>query len=176
MAMTKKNQADKVTGPVSGDPIISAFIVFHQAARVVQKYGDAYFYHNLGFSVIQFVILDALNANNGVMTPSDIARWTQTERNNITTLVSRLKRDGLVEVEKNREDKRSVSVILTAKGRKTLQQARPVSDEIISKVMSSVTEADAVSLEKFLMVVKKNTLAGMKELTRYGQSNPSTKS
>lgn len=173
--MTEKNKAGKVTGPVSGDPVTSAFIVFHQTARVVQKYGDAYFYHKLGLSVIQFVILDALDINNGVMTPSDIARWTQTERNNITTLVSRLKRDGLVEVEKNRLDKRSVSVILTDKGRKSLGQARPVSAEIISTVMSSITEADAVSLEKFLMVVRKNTLTGLKELPGRGQSHLSIK-
>ncbi len=175
VTMMKKNKAGEVTGPVSDDPVTSAFILFHRTARVVQKYGDAYFYHKLGISVIQFVILNALDTCNGVMTPSDIARWTQTERNNVTTLVSRLKRDGLVEVEKNLEDRRSISVILTAKGRKIHRQAKPIADEIVGLVMGSITETDAVSFEKLLKAMRENALAGMEELTRRGRSHSSIK-
>ncbi len=173
--MAKKKTTLKATGPESDNPVTSAFLVFYQAARVVQKYDDAYFYHKLGFSVIQFVILSALDVNDGVMTPSDIARWTQTERNNITTLVARLKRTGLVEVEKNTEDKRSINVILTAKGRQTLRQAKPVSEEFVNLVMGSITEADMVPLKKSLKVMRKNATDGLEELARRGRPHRGTK-
>ena len=89
------------------------------------------------------------------MSPSDIAEWIFRERHNITTLIERLKRDGLVRIERNNRDKRFVSVSLTAKGRKVLKQAMPMAREIVDQVMPSINEDDAISLEKPLKLFSK---------------------
>jgi len=106
------------------------------------------------------------------MTPSEIAEWTFRERHNITTLVDRLKRDGLVRVERNMKDKRFLSVTLTAKGRKVLKQAMPVAREIVDQVMSSISEGDAVPLEKSLRVLRQNAHDGLEYFAKHTQPQP----
>ena len=100
------------------------------------------------------------------MTPSEIAEWTQTELNNITALVQRMKRDGLVKSERSSKDKGIVHIILTDKGREVLSQAMPVARKIVNHVMSSLTEADAALLEKELGVLRQNAHHGLEHVAK----------
>ena len=63
-------------------------------------------------------------STSGTLTPSEIAQCTQTEPHNITMLIRRLKKDGLLRAERNEKNRRFVSVTLTDKGRDILSQAR----------------------------------------------------
>jgi len=139
-----------------GESILRIFILFTQTARAVLKYTDAHFYNETRLSTIKFIVLQVLASNNGVMTPSDIAEWTQTERHNITALVKRMRRDGLVTAERNSSDKRVVNITLTNKGREVLSRAMPAAKEIVSQVMLSIPEGDAALLEKQLSVLREN--------------------
>lgn len=71
-------------------------------------------------------MLRAIASNNGVMTPSEIAEWTQTERHNIAALVDRMRRDGLAAAEPNSREKRVVNVGLADKRWEVLSQAMRV--------------------------------------------------
>ena len=137
-----------------------------QTARLINKYMDAYFYRKAPVSRTKFLVLKTLSSQKGVMTPTQIAEWTQTELHNITTLVARLKRDGLVYTERSDIDKRSVNVFLTDKGRMVLNQAMPVARELIDQVMSSITEADALNLSQTLEVLRDNTYDGLENIAR----------
>jgi len=97
------------------------------------------------------------------MMPSEIAEWTQTERHNITALVDRMKRDGLVTTERNGNDKRLVNVILTNKGLETLDQTMPVAREITNQIMSSITEADNALLKEQLRTLRQNAQHGLEQ-------------
>ena len=143
------------------DTILRTFILFVQTARVVLKYTDAYLYRKAGLSAIKLIVLRVLLSNNGSMTPSEIAEWTQTERHNITELVNRMKREGLITAERNNRDRRFVNITLTDKGREVLGQAMPVAREIVNQVMSSTTEGDAILLEKLLRVLRQNAQGGL---------------
>ncbi|MGB2815513.1 MAG: MarR family transcriptional regulator [Dehalococcoidales bacterium] len=154
------------------DTILRTFILFVQAAHTVLKYADAHFYRKERLSVIKVIVLRVLAANGGAMTPSEIAEWTFRERHDITTLIDRMKRDGLVRVERNNRDKRFVSVSLTAKGRKVLKQAMPVAREIVNQVMLSISEGGAVPLENSLKVLRQNAHDGLKQLAKCAQPQP----
>lgn len=147
------------------DNILRTFILFSQTAREVLKYADAYVFREASLSLIQLITLQSLAANNGIMTPSDIAEWTQTERHNITTLIRRMKRNGLVTAERNSHDKRIVNVILTEKGREVLTQAMPVARKVVDQVMLSISEEDAIHLEKLLSVLRQNAHSGFKNIS-----------
>jgi len=136
------------------DAVLRTFILFVQTAQAVLKYANAHLYRKTRLSTIKLIVLRVLASNNRVMTPSDVAEWTQTERHNITALVDRMRRDGLVTTEPNSSDKRLVNVTMTDKGREVLSQAMPVARKIVNHVMSSLTEADAALLEKELGVLK----------------------
>lgn len=154
------------------DRILRTFILFVQAADATMKYANANFYRKEGLSVIKFIVLQVLAANGGTMRPSEIAEWTFRERHNITTLIDRLKRDGLVRVECNNRDKRFVNVSLTAKGRKVLKQAIPVAREIVNRVMLSISEGNAIPLEKSLRVLRQNAHDGLQHLAKCAQPQP----
>ncbi len=151
------------------DIILSTFILFMQTAHAAQKYADAHLYAKGRLSVIKLIVLRILATNGGTMTPSEIAEWTFRERHNITTLVNRLKQEGLVRTERSKRDKRFVNVTLTAKGRKVLKQATPVANEIINKVMLSISEGDAIPLEKSLRVLRQNAHDGLEQLVKRAQ-------
>ena len=143
-----------------------------QTADAVLKYADAHFYRKARLSIIKYVVLQILATNGGAMTPSQIAEWTFRERHNITTLINRMKRDGLVRVDRNIKDKRFVSVSLTAKGRKVLKQAMPVAREIVNRVMLSISEGNTIPLERSLRVLRQNAHDGLEHLAKCAQPQP----
>jgi len=151
------------------DAILRTFILFVQTAKAVLKYADAHLYREARLSIIKLIVLRVLASNNGSMTPSVIAEWTQTERHNITALIGRMRRDGLVTSERNSSDKRIVNVTLTDKGREVLEQTVPVAGKIVDRVMLSIDEGDAALLEKSLRTLRQNTSDGLEHLAKRTQ-------
>ena len=149
------------------DAILRSFILFVQSAQAVLKYADSHLYRKVGLSVVKLIVLRILAFKGGVMTPSEIAKWTQTERHNVTALVNRMSQDGLVVTERSSSDKRFVNITLTDKGRETLIKAMPVAQEVVSKVMLSITESDAALLEKKLTILRQNADYGLENLTTH---------
>ena len=143
------------------DTIVRTFILFVQSARAVLKYADAILYREARLSVVKLVALQALSTSEKGMMPSELADWTHTERHNITTLVKRLEKDGLVKAEINSSNRRSVKITLTDGGYERLSHAIPVARSIINQVMASVTEGDSVNLEKMLEVLRQNAHQGL---------------
>ncbi len=132
------------------------FMLFVQTADAVLKYADSYFYRKSGLSTIKFIILKILEVNGGTMKPSEIAAWTLRERHNITTLVARMKKQGLVATARSSNDKRSINVTITQKGREVLRLSAPTAKDIIKRMMSSITERDVTLLQRLLAVLRRN--------------------
>ena len=149
--------------------MLRTFILFVQTARAVLKYADAHLYRKVHLSTIKLIVLRVLASNNGVMTPSEVAEWTQTERHNITALVDRMRRDGLVTTERNSSDKRLVNVTLTDKGRDVLSRAMLVATEVVNQVMLSISEDDAALLEKPLRLLRQNAHDGLEHVAKRSQ-------
>jgi len=144
--------------------ILRTFILFVQTAETVLKYSDEHFYRKAGLSVIKHMVLQILAHNGGTMTSSQLAEWTFRERHTITALVERMKRDGLLSTKHQSIDKRFVDIKLTAKGREVLEQATPVARDIVNQVMVSISEEDAVCLEKALGLLRRNAHDGLVNL------------
>ncbi len=143
-----------------------AFIGFVQTARAVTKYYDAYLYRRMKLSIVKLAVLTVLEHNGGAMTPSEIARETCTERNNITTLVRRMSKEKLVRTEPNPGDKRSVKVVLTVLGRDTFERARIVPREVRDHVLSSIPREDLEAITLPLTIMRQNALSGLAQMTR----------
>lgn len=156
----------RITEIPHSETIGRTLMLFTQTARLISKYIDAYFYQNAHFSFTKFMVLKNLASQNGVMTPTQLAAWTQTELHNITTLVARLKKEDLVITERSNIDKRNVNVLLTEKGRIVLNQAMPVARDLINQIMSSITEADAVQFGQMLEVLRDNAYYGLESIAR----------
>ena len=160
-----KKREDNLLEIEETEPRLRAFIMFSQAARGMLKYKDAYLYRKARLSVVQLIALKALAKKGGVLTPSEIAECTQTERHNITALVQRMKKDGMIKTEHDVTDRRVVNVILTYKGRDALSKAIPLARDVMAKVMASISEDDAVRLEKLMLTLRNNAEDGMGQLS-----------
>ncbi|MBA7583244.1 hypothetical protein ES708_25185 [subsurface metagenome] len=143
------------------DNILRGYMTFAKYAAKVMRYADACLREETGFSFIKYMVLHTIAANGGTLTPSEIANRTFRNRNGITILVQRLVRDGLVVSERSDTDKRCVNVTLTDKGRGVLPQVISVVKGIADQVMLSITEADAVELEKLMGVLGQNADDGL---------------
>ena len=143
----------------------NTYHLFMQTADAVQKYADSTFYRRSGLSPSKFAVLQVLADKGGTMTPSEIARWILRERHNVTTLVTRMKREGFVREEPNPTSRRSILIILTEKGYKKLEEAQPVARDISNQVMASMSERSLNSLTRTLNMVRKNAHNGLDELT-----------
>jgi MarR family 2-MHQ and catechol resistance regulon transcriptional repressor len=152
------------------DAILRTFILFVQTSRAVLKYADVHLYRKARLSIVKLVVLRALASNGGAMRPYEIADWTQTEQHNITALIKRMRQEGLVAAERDSSDRRYVNVTLTEKGREALNQAIPVAREVVDQVMSSISEGDAVLLEKLLKVLRQNAQLILEQVA--GQATP----
>ncbi len=143
-----------------------AFITFVQTARAVTKYYDAYLYRRMKLSIVKLAVLTVLERNGGAMTPSEIARETCTERNNITTLVRRMSKEKLVRTEPNAGDKRSIKVVLTDLGRDTFLKARVVPREVRDHVLSSISRDDLAAMTLPMTIMRQNALSGLVQMAR----------
>ena len=145
-------------------PISESFDLFMQAAILTQKYADSKFYKRAGISLIQFTALQILATADKPVIPSEISRQTLRVRHDITTLDKRMKRDGSVDVMPNTNDRRSVIITITEKGREKLVQAKPIANEIANQVMSKINKTNMASMTKTLNILSKNSLDGIDKL------------
>ena len=146
-------------------PTLITFILFWQTAREASKYVDSFLYKHANISTIHMIVLQSIEHNNGIMSPSEIAHWTNTKRHNITTLIRRMKKEGMVRIERDKKDRRNVNVIITDKGRLVLTNAIPIAQEAINQVMSSISNSDISPVQRVFTLMRKNVYDGISKIT-----------
>lgn len=149
------------------DPALRTFILLVQTIRLVSKYIDTCLSRKASISQIKFIALLAFCFDghlNGTITASQLARWTDTEPHNITTLISRMKADGLICTKTYPKDRRYVNIMITDKGDKITRLSLSVAQEIVNQVMSSLDQDDCSRLEEILKTIRQNAHAGLQDL------------
>ena len=141
-----------------------AFISFILASRAFTKYYDAYLYRKMRLSIVKMAVLNLLNIN-GTMSPAEIARITCTERNNITTLIRRMAKDGLVKVERNAAPVRGVSISLTEVGLELFGRAKFLPVEVRDQVFASIPKESLGMVKTSLETMRYNAMAGIDSLS-----------
>ncbi len=144
----------------------TTLMLFSQTCRLLSKYMESYFNKYAPVSYSKFLALKMIQSKNGVINPKELAELTQTEMHSVTTLVARMKRDGLVSTERNEIDRRSTNIILTDKGRQALEKSMPVARGIIAKIMASMSENDSHQLIQLADIIRKNTLRELESIAR----------
>ena len=111
---------------------------------------------------------DAEECVAGPRTPAELADAAGVTRATMTGLVDTLERDGLVKREPDPNDRRMMSVVLTPKGEKFLQNFLPGHFKLISSLMATLTEAERKALVSLLVKVQQHATNLRAELS--GQS------
>ncbi|MFZ5595993.1 MAG: MarR family winged helix-turn-helix transcriptional regulator [Bacillota bacterium] len=109
-----------------------------------------------GLSRAKFGALVQLHmAGESGLTQSDLSKKMLVSRANITGLIDRLEKDGLVVRQSHPGDKRAFRIQLTARARELMQAFLPVHSQFIHKVTSALNEKDKETLVSLLEKLKK---------------------
>lgn len=93
-------------------------------------------------------------ACGGPRTPAELADAAGVTRATMTGLIDTLERDGFVKREPDPDDRRMMSVLLTAKGDRFLNEFLPGHFKVIADVMSPLSEAERKSFVRLLTKVQ----------------------
>lgn len=95
------------------------------------------FFDQWDLSPSQFNVLNALDGNKEGMTQIELSRALIMHRSNVTGLIDRLEKRGLVERRDNPGDRRAYRVVLTTSGAKLLRKILPAYYAIAEAIWGS---------------------------------------
>ena len=138
------------------DLILRTYTLFMEIFQRATKHSDRQLRQSNRVKTATYLALQALIVNEGVMSHTKLAEWTNTRKHNITGLVARMKKQGLVTTEYSPIDKRLIPITITDKGRKLYETSGVTYQDIVKKTMHGITRDKAKELERLLKVVKSN--------------------
>ena len=137
-------------------PIDRAFVILTALAGMEREYIDRVSLKELGVSAVKYMVLTFHASQNDKVKLSDIAQFTSTRTHNVTTLITRMIRDGLVTTKRNEKNRTIVNVYLTDKGHDIYESTKDKTRNINNQVMKGISNADALELERMLLIILGN--------------------
>ena len=105
----------------------------------------------LGATQQQWAVLDILNeAGVNGLSLSDLGKYLDVTKGNVTGLVDRMERDGLAKRKDDPKDRRVIRAIITPKGKKILKDIQPVKDEWWHRLFSAFNAREKKELQNLL--------------------------
>lgn len=101
---------------------------------------------------LQYHVLTVISelAARGSVTVGDVARTLQAGNTHITMETTKLVKRGLIEKSPNQEDRRSILVSLSKKGRAALASLTPVRQEINNTIFEGFTKGEFEDLQRLI--------------------------
>lgn len=128
-----------------------AFSLIHAAHAIEQKFEEALAASNL--SAAKFGALSVMVAENRPISLGELAAKLTCVRSNITQLVDRLEKDGLVRRVDDPADRRGVLAEVTPLGRERQAEGLKATNKIHEEIASKLSPADREVLERAMKVV-----------------------
>jgi DNA-binding MarR family transcriptional regulator len=137
--------------------------IYYTAARV-KKRATEFFQHysltDVQFNVMMLLVYQA--DSRGGLTQARLGSMMLVNGANITSLIDRMERDGLVVRTATAGDRRSNSVKMTSKGKKLFKTVEPFYAQQVKQVMSVVGAVEQKRLIKNLEMVRAGLSAASK--------------
>ena len=141
------------TGDVKVDTLIALARVAHIYDRHLEKRLSKY-----GINRTEYYLLDILKENNGTMKLSELKDWLQVARHTLTLVVNSLENKELIERNIYQGDRRSLEISIRPKGWECINLIVKDRLEIAHKLMSSISEEKADTLNKSLETLRTSLL------------------
>ncbi len=135
-----------------------ALLNVYYTASCLKKKADQFF-APFGLTDVQFnlmMLVKHQSGEEGGLSQARLSAMMLVNRANITSLVDRMEKAGLVERTDSPTDRRYNIVRLTAKGKKLLDEVEPLYGKEIRKVMAALKDPDQKKLVALLERVRAN--------------------
>ena len=154
--------------------LLDFWMLFHQTYNSIFKCEDKEL-AKLGITTQQHVILMAIKNGGEITTPTQLADWLDRNANSITLILDRMEKAGLVKRVRDVSDRRSLRIVMTDKGERTLKKSSKLSWELIQKLLNSYSEKELQSMIHQLEKLRHqaiNTCYTDKKITEVVVGNP----
>jgi DNA-binding MarR family transcriptional regulator len=164
---TVQKKAEKVVGSARQEPADKAIkrpsakqfrfgYLVHDVSRIRRTVMDQVM-RPYGITRSQWSVLSALSrgGNDGMM-QVDLARLMDVGKVTVGGLVDRLEASGHVERRADANDRRAKRVFITAQGYEVIRLMIAVSTKLNRRVLKGLTPAEVQTVEKALLLVKRN--------------------
>ena len=109
------------------------------------------FFRNHGVTDTQFNAMAVLKAAGRPLTQRDMVERLLVDKSDLTGVLSRMERDGLVVRKGDRRDRRCNAVSLTAKGRAEFARSEPDYAALVDRVMSVFSDGERDALKNLML-------------------------
>ncbi len=131
--------------------------IYYTAARVRKKAGEFFRHH--GLTDVQYNVMSLLkhqSGEHGGLTQVELSRMMLVNRANITTLIDRMEKAGLVARKPVPDDRRYNVIELTPHGLKMYHQVAGVYKKKITEMMHVLSQSELDSLSGILEKLRSN--------------------
>lgn len=132
------------------------------AARKVEAEFDSKL-KEIGISRFHYCILNAIE-NSKMTCPSEIADYLSVERSAVSRALDKLEKVGHIKRTRSKEDKRFISLALSAKGQKVLPKLIASSVHANKQMKKILSETEIKQLRKILVKIGEHMTATPKSL------------
>lgn len=125
------------------------FYKINLSQRILTKHVDREIRQKLGISTIQAAVLFYLIENDGCHF-KDLSSVLLQAKSAITTLVLRMKKNGLIIIKQSEHDKRASNIYLTDKGRELGKEATPLVKGLNQTLLDDFSREESDIIHRFL--------------------------
>lgn len=139
-------------------PAHEALLNIHYSAAMLKKKADI-FLRQFDLTDVQLNLMFLLlyqAGESGGLTQVELSRMMQVNRANITSLIDRMERDGLVKRAPVEGDRRANLIQLTTKGKRLSRKVESVYFDEVERIMAPLRKADLAALIDALGVVRES--------------------
>lgn len=140
------------------DTAHEALLNIYYTASMMKKRADVFF-GRFGLTDVQFnmmVLLHYQSGKEGGLSQAQISDMMLVNRANITSLVDRMEKAGLIKRTAHKNDRRFNIIKLTAKGEKLFTKVEPFYIEQIKNAMTGITQIEQNRLMAALEKIRNN--------------------
>ena len=130
-----------------------AWVLLRQVYSLILKCQDQVF-GEYGLTTEQHTLLMAVRNIDGPVRITDIGRWLDRTPNSVSMLVDRMVKAGLVRRVRDRKDRRTVFVSMTAKAEKAYAPATTAGWALIQEILSPLSNEDKRTLTRLLELLR----------------------
>jgi len=138
------------------NPMLRTWLLMHQTYNLVLKVEENVF-KQIGISPQYNGVLMAMRYTDGPVTATIIANWLDRNNNAVSMLLDRMQRDGLIRRVRSSRDRREVRLVLTSKGKETIDKATALGWQLIQDILGEIPEEDLRVLIDQLETVRGRT-------------------
>ncbi len=143
--------------PVALLPHKALLSTYYTASQLRRRAGE--FFQPFGLTDVQFNLMMLLRHQSGSakgLTQAELSRMMLVNRANITPLIDRMERAGLVARTSAPADRRSNIIKLTAHGSRLLSQVEPLYADEVKRIMAILNQREQKKLVEMLAKVRAN--------------------